>query len=228
MPWNVPEVHVSFHEGLAFTGRVSRCPGDLLVMDIDGVTVAPGTVAQIQWTQDGRGCYAAGTVVVAPTPVAPGVYIRVDESVSGVERRLSVRLPVQLMASVIAPSGRVLSGHTADLSLTGALLVTDPLASSDFLLDLVDNAAEDSNHTSSVVLTLPTGIGCLPCSILGVDPASGQVRVRFLHDDGLLLEQIGALLRAEQYQAALRQNSTPAAPPALTTTPPPQVHGHQR
>src|SRR5688500_11691149 len=94
LPWRVPEVYVSFDGGPARTCRVTRHPGDVVRVELGGLEVAPGTKAEIQWTQDGRGSYAAGTVIPVPPGSDPGLYIRVDESVSGVERWLGVRVPV--------------------------------------------------------------------------------------------------------------------------------------
>ncbi|WP_157442008.1 PilZ domain-containing protein [Actinoplanes awajinensis] len=206
LPWNVPEVHIWFHDGPALNCRVSRSPGDLLRVQADGLIVPEGTPVEIQWTQDDRGCYAAGTVIAAPPSGPPGLYLRVDESVSGIERRIGVRLPVQLPASVIAPSGRVLPGRTTDLSLGGASIVADSLACGGFLGDFLQPERDAPQARASVVLALPTGVATLACRVISVSGNTGQVRVRFVHHDGLVIEQIGALLSAEQRRIALRRD----------------------
>ncbi|MEU8664730.1 PilZ domain-containing protein [Actinoplanes philippinensis] len=204
LPWNAPEVHVSFHDGQAFACRVSRCPGDLLRVEAEGRRVAAGTRVEIQWTQQGRGGFAAGTVIDAPDSEEPGVYIRIDESVAGIERRLGLRLPVRVGAVVTTPSGLELTGHTLDLSLTGARIVAFPFACRAFLQDLRHAPEEVWGAHTTVRLDLPTGVADLTSLVVSVNEDAGHVRIRFLNNDGLATEQIGAFLRVEQRRIALR------------------------
>lgn len=196
LPWNAPEVHVSFRDGPAITCRVTRHPGDLLRVELDGFTVPAGTQAELQWTQENRGGYAAGTVTAAPDPAAPGVYIRVDESVSGVERRLGVRVPVHVPVGITGPSGRIFPGRTADLSLGGAHIVADAPGCGEQLRVALHQAGVAEGGQAIADLTLPTGVVRLRCLITAIDRDPGKVRLRFLHVDSAGIDRLGGFLRA--------------------------------
>lgn len=203
LPWNASEVHLWFRNGPAVTCRVARCPGDLLRVEADVLPSVPvGTSVEMQWTQENRGGYAAGAVVAPQGRNTSGLYIRVDESVAGVERRLGVRLPVEVPANVIARSGRVLTGRTSDLSLGGACVVVAPSARDALFHELIAPGDEAPDTTTAVTLSLPTGVISLRCEIVSIEQLAGRVRVRFAPQDILLAEQIGALLRAVQRRLA--------------------------
>jgi hypothetical protein len=201
LPWDASEVHLWFHDGQAYTCRVSRSHGDLLRVERDGPGAAVGTPVEIQWTHANRGCYAAGTVAAPPVPGA-GVSIRIDDSVVGVERRLSVRLPVRVPAGLIAPSGRAYSGASTDLSLGGVCVVVDGLGGGEPISAALRRFGIVRGQHATVVLTLPAGVAGLTGLIVGVEGETGEVRLRFVHHDSLAIEQIGALLRAEQRRIA--------------------------
>jgi hypothetical protein len=202
LPWNAPEVHVSFHNGLTVTCRVTRHAGDLLRVELGGLAVPIGTRAELQWTQQHRGCYAAGTVTTAPPPPAPGVYVRVDESVSGIERRLGARIPAQTPVTMSSPSGLILTGRTADLSLGGARIVAGLPGDNRRLRDTLHRAGAAEGGQIFVDLTLPSGAAHLRSLITDIDREPGQVRVRFLHVDSHTIDRLAAFLYAEQRRIA--------------------------
>jgi hypothetical protein len=211
LPWNAAEVHIRFYDGPTYTGRVCRYPGDLLSLESDGLTVPGGTPADIQWTQDERGCYAAGVVADPPAGAAPGVFLRIDESATGVERRLGVRLPTQVPVSVVSGFGRVFPGCTANLSLGGARVLLDRPRSGEDLRQALTLAGLGEETYATAVLTLPAGIVSLTSLVIITGRIPGEARLRFVHDSGLAIEQIGALLRAEQRRLTLRLQSAVAA-----------------
>ncbi len=204
LPWNAPEVHVWFHHGPALACRVTRCPGDVLRLETAAgpATVPIGTGAELQWTQQKRGGYAAGTVVEPPAPDIDGLYLRINESVAGVERRHGVRLAIDVPADLLVASGRTLRGRTADLSLGGSCLAVDPHSCSELFQELLHQPAGFQAATNSISLTLPTGITSLPCTITSIEPQTGRVRVAFEQHDTLAIEQIGAMMRATEHRLA--------------------------
>lgn len=204
LPWTAAEVHVRFYEGPVFTGRVRRCPGDLLGLDAGDLMVPVGTPADIQWTQDGRGCYAAVVVADPPDEDDQGLYLRVEESATGVERRLGVRLPVQVPVTLVTVSGPAFPGHCENLSLGGARVILEQPGSGEDLRQALDLAGIGTEGYATAVLTLPAGIVTLTSLVIVTGRIPGEVRLRFVHDSGLAIEQIGALLRAEQRRLALR------------------------
>jgi hypothetical protein len=113
-----------------------------------------------------------------------------------------VRLPVRVPAGLIAPSGRVYSGTSTDLSLGGACVVVDGLGGGEPISSALRRAGFVRGQHATVVLTLPAGVAGLTGLIVGVEGATGEVRLRFVHHDSLAIEQIGALLRAEQHRIA--------------------------
>ncbi|MFI1994553.1 response regulator [Actinoplanes sp. NPDC020271] len=204
LPWNAPEVHVLLHDGREFTCQVSRCPGDLLFVRAGGRPLPVGTRVEVQWTQQDRGGYAAGTVIAPPESEPPGVYIRIDESVTGVERRFGCRLPARVAARVLSPSGPALTGHTTDLSRSGAHIVADPVSCGDGLLTFLPDVSEKGGgEPITVELALPAGSVRLVCRLVGGVPDTSGVRVRFMNDDESAIAQIEAFLDAEQRRIAL-------------------------
>jgi len=184
LPWQAGEVYVSFTGGPAYTCQVTRHPGDLIRVGLDGLDLPDGTPAEIQWTQDNRGSYACGTVVAAPAGEPAGLYVRIDESVSGVERRVDARADVSLPVLLSDRSGRTAKGRTVDLSQGGAHVAADP-----------SDAAFLPGDRITAELTLPGGAVRSRClvSATGADP--GDVRLRFLDPDGATVTQLGAYLR---------------------------------
>nr|WP_221383319.1 PilZ domain-containing protein [Actinoplanes polyasparticus] len=201
LPWRAPQVYVSFDGGPARTCRVTRHPGDLVRVEVADLVVPAGAQAEIQWTQDGRGTYAAGTVVPPPSASAPGVYIRVDESVSGIERRLGVRVAVHLPVAVTVTSGQILTGRTDDLSVGGAHLRLDPAEQTAFRRCTTEVA-----RGADVVaeLALPTGPARLRCLVTGVGDLPGDTRLRFVDVDGDTAQRLDAFLRDLQLNVAPR------------------------
>jgi len=199
LPWNASEVHVTFSDDSDLLCQVTRCPGDLLRIGTGEVPARPaGTGAQLQWTQRNRGGYAVGTVVDPPSADGPGLYIRVDESIAGVERRLGERLRVQVPAIVTAPSGEVTTGLTADLSPAGTCIAVDQVACRDLLRDLVRPTSGARHPAISVTLTLPTGVISVGCAIISVDARAGRIRIRFTAQDALVRERIAAFCATTQ------------------------------
>ncbi|MEU8238390.1 PilZ domain-containing protein [Actinoplanes missouriensis] len=202
LPWRAPEVMISFGSGPTIVCRVSRQPGDVLRVEHEGVGIAEGTSADLQWTQDGRGSFAAGTVI-APPPSAPaGIYIRVDQSVTGIERRLSTRVPVRVPATLHTVNDRVVSGWTRDVSLGGANILLEPPGHADARAALAA-AGIAGGASATVDLTLPSGIHHLRCQITGVDQHSAEIRVRFLHLNIATMDELGTFLHDEQHRMAL-------------------------
>jgi hypothetical protein len=207
LPWRAPEVYVSFDGGSARTCQVTRHPGDLVRLEIDELDVLPDAQAEIQWTQDGRGCYAAGTVIPPPSGSVPGIYIRVDESVSGIERRLGVRVDVDVPAALTVGSGHVFPGHTEDLSVGGAHVSVDL---DEIGEEPVRRWADELAGGAHVVvdLTLPDGVARFACLVAGGGDRPGDARLRFVDVDSGTGERLAAFLSEEQRRNAVRQAST--------------------
>lgn len=204
LPWRVPEVYVSFGGGAARSCRVTRHPGDLVRPELPGLDVPAGTSAEIQWTQDGRGAYAAGVVVPAPAGSEAGVYIRVEESVAGVERRLGVRVPVQVPVSLTVASDHVFHGRTEDLSTGGAHLIIDFEGDGGEAAarQLADEFASGSHAV--VELGLPGEPLRIACLLAAIGDQVGDVRLRFVDLDIRLQDRLAAFLRSAQRQAGER------------------------
>jgi PilZ domain len=199
LPWRAAEVYVSFNGGPALTCHATRCPGDLIRLDLDRPTVPVGTSTEIQWTQDGRGSYAAGTVVESTSTIA-GLHIRVDESVSGIERRLGTRVSVNLAVTLTTDDGQVLHCRTEDLAMGGAYVsTTTPAAAS---------VALTSSTQASVALALPDQTAFLRCLVVRTDPGATRIRLRFVDADAATLVRLGTFLHSEQRRTA-KQQPTP-------------------
>ncbi|GLY02953.1 MULTISPECIES: PilZ domain-containing protein [Actinoplanes] len=197
LPWRAAAVYVSFGGGSARTCQVTRHPGDVLRVELPGLAAEIGTQAEVQWTQDGRGGYACGTVVPVADGEAPGVYIRVDESVSGVERRLGVRVPVRIPATMAVASDRVYPGHTDDLSTGGAHVTLNPAVIGEELVRQF--AAELASGAHLVAeLHLPDGVARLTCLVAATGGQPGDVRLKFVDVDNRTEERLDAFLRRAQ------------------------------
>ena len=217
VPWNAHKCHVWFQNGPAFTCRIIRYPDDLLRLETGKASVPVDTPVdtpvEIQWTQNRRGCYGAGIVATPPGSAPPGVYIRIINSIVGIERRLGVRQPVVIPVSLIGPAGMVLPGRSADLSLDGARIIVDPPRLEQPLPEALDIAGIVPGVRAGIVLALPTGEAGLNCGIATVHPGTGDIRIHLQHHNNQILEQIGALLRAEQHRGTT--HLPPAAGAAL-------------
>jgi hypothetical protein len=199
LPWRAAEVYVSFNGGPALTCHATRCPGDVIRLDLDRPTVPTGTSTEIQWTQDGRGSYAAGTVV-APTSVVAGLHIRVDESVSGMERRLGVRVPVKLALALATDEGQVLHCRTEDLAMGGAYILATAGA------PVGVNLTSGMQVTAELALPGPTAF--LRCLVVTTDPAPTRIRLRFVDVDAATLARLSTFLHSEQRRIAKQRPSS--------------------
>jgi hypothetical protein len=204
LPWRASEVYVSFAGRAARTCRVTRHPGDLVRVELDGLDVLPGTLAEIQWTQDGRGSYAVGTVVPTPASSGPGVYISVTESVSGIQRRLGARFEVHVPVALTVDSKHVFAGRTEDLS-TGGAHVTIDLTGDDG--EAARRFADEIASGAHVVteLTLPDGPARFTCLVAAVGSQQGDLRLRFVDVDCRIEERLAGFLREAQRTIALEQ-----------------------
>lgn len=202
LPWRAAEVFVSFDSGPAIVCRVSRCPGDVLRVEQDHLDVPVGTPVEMQWTQDERGGFVAGVVVAVPAFTGPGVYVQVDESVSGVERRLGIRIPVQVPARVITASGLTLDGCTRDLSLGGVHVVAEPGGEA---AGAPAGSGIAVGGRVALSLTLPDGAVELACVVTSVDRERDAVRLRFLAADRGAVGRVETFLRAEQRRVTAPQ-----------------------
>jgi hypothetical protein len=192
LPWQAREVFVSFGGGPAYTCQPTRHPGDLIRVELGDLEVPAGTQAEIQWTQDFRGSYASGTVVTAPAGEPAGIYVRIDESVSGIERRLDTRVKTRVPVRLTDTSGRPLRGHTLDLSPGGAHVIAEP---SEATPSGVPFALGDRITTE---LVLPDGAVQAQCLVSGTGAEPGDVRLRFLDPDSGITAQLVAYLRTTQ------------------------------
>jgi hypothetical protein len=197
LPWRAAAVTLTFPGGKAVTCRVSRHPGDLIRTDDDTVNVPTGTTVEIQWTQDGLGGYASGTVVDAPAGEAAGVYIRVEKSVTGVERRVDARTPVAVLAGFACPTGRFLLACTEDLSLGGVRIIVDPADGT--TLDRVGLArlGITPGIRGAVDLALPNATIRIDCTVTAVDLDTASMRLRFIHGATGTVDHLSAFLAAQ-------------------------------
>lgn len=196
LPWRAAEVYVSFNGGPALTCHATRCPGDVIRLDLDRPTVPVGTPAEIQWTQNGLGSYAAGTVVVPNTTLA-GLHIRVDESVSGYERRLGVRVPVNLPVTLTTDDGHTLRCRTEDLAMGGAYAVVTS--------GVPAGARIARSSQAAVELGLPDAPAHLRCLVVMTDETMTHIRLRFVDVDADTLVRLSTFLHAEQRRLAQQQ-----------------------
>jgi hypothetical protein len=204
LPWRVPTVYVSINGGAAHSCRVTRHPGDLLGLEIPGVRAAPGKVAEMQWTQNGRGAYIAGTIVDTPMGAVRGLYLRVDESVTSIQRRLGVRVEVQIPVVLTLPSGRMVPARTEDLSVGGAHLKVD--------LHEIDGPAVSQLAGELVVgehlvaeCQFPDGLARFSALVADVGREPGDARLRFVDVDTGTDERLASFLAGAQRKAAAQK-----------------------
>ncbi|MEU4155258.1 PilZ domain-containing protein [Actinoplanes sp. NPDC026670] len=177
-PWAVPSVTVSIGGGEARTCRATREVDGTLRLGLS-VFAMVGVDATVLWTQNGRGFSITGTVVAAPPNSMPGIYLRVDETTSGIERRRNERLPVEVPVVVVLPSGHLFPGRTMNLSAGGAHVIVD-------LDDVGDDAiirlSEDLTRGAQVHLEvlLPDGPLDVTCQVGGGGDDLGDVRLLFV------------------------------------------------
>ncbi|GAA4960256.1 hypothetical protein GCM10025331_59240 [Actinoplanes utahensis] len=204
LPWRVPSVYVSINGGAARRCKVTRHPGDLLGLDLPGVRVAPGSIAEIQWTQNGRGAYIAGTIVDTPMGAVRGLYLRVDESVTNIQRRLGVRVEVQIPVVITLPSGRMVPAHTEDLSVGGAHVSVD-LSQIDG--PAIRQLAEELVVGEHVVAEcgFPDGLARFSALVADVGHEPGDARLRFVDIDTGTEERLTSFLAGAQRKAAARK-----------------------
>lgn len=206
LPWHASEVSVSFNGLPTLACRVTRCPGDVIRLDLDGLCVPPDTPARIQWTQAGQGGYAAG-VVVASTDGAAGVHVRIEESIAGVDRRLGVRVPVRLPAALTLSEGVALHCHIEDLSLGGARVAlaadqeSSPSSSEGREIPL------SPTGQATIDILLPDGAARFRCSVARTDQGPSHLRLRFVDVDADMLDRVALFLRAEHFKIALRRSA---------------------
>jgi len=189
LPWQAAEVYVSFTGGPAYTCQVTRHPGDLIRVGLDGLDLPEGTPTEIQWTQDDRGSYARGTVVATPAGEPAGVYVRIEESLAGLERRADARVNVGLPILLSDRDGQPVRGRTLDLSQGGAHVVAD--------LDGTGpaEAAFLPGDRITAELTLPEGVVRSACLVSATGAGRGDLRLRFLDPDSATVARLGAFLR---------------------------------
>ncbi|BEL04645.1 hypothetical protein Q0Z83_028360 [Actinoplanes sichuanensis] len=191
-PWAVPSVTVSIGGGEARTCRVNREVDGTLRLGLT-VFAMVGVDVNVLWTQNGKGFSITGTVVAPPANSMPGVYLRVDEITSGIERRRNERIPVEVPVVVVLPSGHLFPGRTMNLSVGGAHVVVD-------LDDVGDDAlirlSEDLTRGAQVHLEvlLPAGSVDVTCQVGGGGDELGDVRLLFVEVKPQTRAQLNAFL----------------------------------
>ncbi|MDR6322952.1 PilZ domain-containing protein [Actinoplanes couchii] len=192
-PWAVPTVSVSIGGGPVQNCRVAREVDGTLRLGFTGFAMV-GVDATLLWTQNGRGFSIDGTVVAVPANGLPGVYLRVEQSTGGIERRRSARIPAQVPVVLVLPSGHLFPGRTVDLSIGGAHAVVD--------LDEVGDEAlirlsEDLTRGAfvKVEILLPDGSVDLKCQVSGGGDEPGDVRLLFVDVDPGIRERLSAFLQ---------------------------------
>jgi len=185
LPWSADEVFVSFNGGPAYTSQVTRHPGDLVRVGRGTTKMPVGTQVQIQWTQNRRGSYAEGVVVAAPAGEQPGMYVRIERSVAGVERRLGVRVGVRVPAVLTDAGGRVWRGRSEDLSLGGARIIVAVEGAGDPPFVVGAQATAELKHAGRALRMV--------CLVAGVGEP-GDVRLQFLDLNGGALAQLWEVL----------------------------------
>jgi PilZ domain len=191
-PWAVPTVSVSIGGGPVQTCRVTREVNGTLRLELNSFAMV-GVDATLLWTQNGRGFSIGGTVVPAPSNSIPGVYMRVDEISSGIERRRSARVPVEVPMVLILPEGHLFPGQTMNLSIGGAHAVVD-------LDEVGDEAlmrlAEDLTRGAivSIEILLPDGPVSVTCQVGGGGDEPGDVRLLFVDVSPHIRARLSAFL----------------------------------
>ena len=176
-PWTVPMVSVSLGGAPARTCRVTRQPDGTLRLALTGHAV-PGLDVYLQWTQNGSGCTIMGTVVTPAPGSLPGIHVRTDGSLAGIQRRAAPRIDVRVPAVVTLSSGHLFPGPTVDLSTGGAHVVVDLV---DMGEEQVVLLAEDLARGAIAVVEvlLPDGPAELLCEVRGGGDEPGDVRLLF-------------------------------------------------
>jgi hypothetical protein len=192
-PWAVPAVTVSIGGGPAQTCRVTRETDGTLRLGLTSFAMV-GVDATLLWTQNGRGFSIEGTVVPQPVNSIPGVYLRVDETAGGIERRRSERVAVHVPVVVVLPSGHLFPGRTMNLSVGGAHVVVDlDEVGDDALITLAEELTRGGRV--NVEFLLPDGpvdIGCQVGGGGGDEP--GDVRLLFVDVTPQTRNRLGAFL----------------------------------
>ncbi|MEU8658418.1 PilZ domain-containing protein [Actinoplanes philippinensis] len=192
-PWAVPTVSVSIGGGPAQTCRVTREPDGTLRLAITSFAMV-GVDATLLWTQNGRGFSIEGTVVPEPANSIPGVYLRVDETAGGIERRRNQRVAVHVPVVVVLRSGHLFPGRTMNLSIGGAHVVVDlDEVGDDALMTLAEELTRGGQVT--VELLLQDGPVDLTCQVGGGGDEPGDVRLLFVEVAPQTRSRIGAFLR---------------------------------
>ncbi|MFC4069638.1 PilZ domain-containing protein [Actinoplanes subglobosus] len=193
-PWAVPSVSVSIGGGPVQTCRVTREVNGTLRLGLTGFAMI-GVDATLLWTQNGRGFSIEGTVVPEPANSIPGVYLRVDETAGGIERRRNERLPVQVPVVLTLPAGHLFPGQTMNLSVGGAHAVVDLDEVGD---DALMRLAEDLTRGSivSVEILLPDGPVAVTCQVGGGGDELGDVRLLFVDVSPHIRARLSAFLTA--------------------------------
>ncbi|GAA0569417.1 hypothetical protein GCM10010172_62230 [Paractinoplanes ferrugineus] len=208
MPWNADKVYVSFRGGPAYTSQVSRHTDDLARIGRSALRVPVGTPVQMQWTQNRRGSFAEAVVVAVPEGEQPGLYVRIERSKAGVERRGSVRTDLRVPAEITNVSGRPLWGHTKDLSLGGARILVAVEA-------IAKHTSDDPlfvfGEQVSIDLILGERVARLGCLVAGSGTEPGDVRLQFLDPSGSALGLLFGFLHRPAAATADIPTSFPAA-----------------
>ena len=160
--------------------------------------VPAGTDAEIDWTQDRRGSYAVGTVVAAPAGSPAGVYIRIDRSASGIDRRLGVRVATRVPASLMDAYGDVFDGHAVDLSLGGARVIADVRPAADQVWPSRDRGPFSVGEQIAAVMHLPDALVAVWCQVAAVGADPGDVRLSFRGSDSSIGELLADFLQTVQ------------------------------
>ncbi|WP_433794772.1 PilZ domain-containing protein [Actinoplanes sp. CA-252034] len=192
-PWAVPTVTVSIGGGPAQTCRVTREPNGTLRLGITSFAMV-GVDATLLWTQNGRGFSIEGTVVPEPANSIPGVYLRVDETAGGIERRRSERVDVHVPVVVALPSGHLFPGRTMNLSVGGAHVVVDlDEVGDDALMTLAEDLTR--GERVSVEFLLPDGPVDVSCQVGGGGDEPGDVRMLFVEVHPQVRARLSAFLK---------------------------------
>ncbi|GIF38660.1 PilZ domain-containing protein [Actinoplanes xinjiangensis] len=193
-PWAVPAVTVSIGGGPAQTCRVTRETDGTLRLGLTSFAMV-GVDATLLWTQNGRGFSIEGTVVPQPVNSIPGVYLRVDETAGGIERRRSERVAVHVPVVVVLPSGHLFPGRTMNLSVGGAHVVVDlDEVGDDALITLAEELTRGGRV--NVEFLLPDGPVDIGCQVGGGGDEPGDVRLLFVDVTPQTRNRLGAFLDA--------------------------------
>jgi hypothetical protein len=200
MPWWADRILITFADGLTLTSSlVARQEDDTLKVGVDRPGAEPGTPVTIEWTANNRGCRATGTVASATDDV---VRVRLDQAVTGVQRRAGVRIPVYLPVTVsTADGGDVAGGRTYDLSIGGTRIGLNSTGDTPATIAEIGLATGDRVTTT---VDLPGGPIRFDARIIDGAALPHRARLQFLDLDERDVDHLARYVAATQRATAAR------------------------